>query len=593
VKTLVLTPEKDYINDANDLLLISKWCKWKNVFQKDIAYETCEFHWNDREKFDQDYNYLKNIHDNLVSILASALNQIHEVNYSNRAWQVILDPWLLSYISVLWDRWEQARLIYEKQAGNIHLYIDKYITPAKPPFDYNEYIKNALSDEWNRELYWDIIKYRYNQLTVFSYLENHREAKKISKISASISFKKTLNNLLIYLWGPRKKIFADISFDLLNRLYLSLRFKRLLVAFPAGGIDSDDFCYDADMRSKLSRLINSNQSGDANFETYLNSRLAHALPTVALEAFAKIRGNNKRFLRNTDLFISSGSAWINPSLKGCMAEAVNASIPIFQVEHGGSFPAKHELFDFEEDISDVRGTWYIPYHLKHKKILHPKIARVLNRYFFVYWLYGSLRLRNFCLVVAAESPPYVYRAHYYPMAEQSLSNLEMNTNFIDNLQDNIRSNVRVKPYFDSGWNTAQEYLERYGDEMVIKDLTLQQSFRRAKVIVCTYPETTFSEAMASGIPTILLFDPIYYERNPICEELLNEMINVNIIFYNHHDAAEHLNKYWHDIESWWFSPETVLIRNKFLAIALCKKNDWLNHWLSIMSTIKHTPTFSK
>ena len=317
------------------------------------------------------------------------------------------------------------------------------------------------------------------------------------------------------------------------------------------------------------------------------------MPTVALEAFAKIRGNNKRFLRNTDLFISSGSAWINPSLKGCMAEAVNASIPIFQVEHGGSFPAKHELFDFEEDISDVRGTWYIPYHLKHKKILHPKIARVLNRYFFVYWLYGSLRLRNFCLVVAAESPPYVYRAHYYPMAEQSLSNLEMNTNFIDNLQDNIRSNVRVKPYFDSGWNTAQEYLERYGDEMVIKDLTLQQSFRRAKVIVCTYPETTFSEAMASGIPTILLFDPIYYERNPICEELLNEMINVNIIFYNHHDAAEHLNKYWHDIESWWFSPETVLIRNKFLAIALCKKNDWLNHWLSIMSTIKHTPTFSK
>ena len=113
----------------------------------------------------------------------------------------------------------------------------------------------------------------------------------------------------------------------------------------------------------------------------------------------------------------------------------------------------------------------------------------------------------------------------------------------------------------------------------------------AKIIVCTYPASTFSEAMASGIPTILLFNPSYYERNPVCDELLSEMINVNIIFYNHNDAARHLNKYWHDLGSWWFSPETVLVRKKFLAVAFGKENDWLDRWASIVSTIKHVPTF--
>ena len=152
MKTLVLTPEKKYFNDANDLLLISKWCKWKNKIWEDAAYEICEFHWNDRGKFDQDYNYLKKTHDELLRVLANTLNHIHEVNYSDRAWQVILDPWLLTYVSTLWDRWEQTRSAYANTPEKLHLYIDSYISPITPPFDYNEYIKHVLSDGWHRKL---------------------------------------------------------------------------------------------------------------------------------------------------------------------------------------------------------------------------------------------------------------------------------------------------------------------------------------------------------------------------------------------------------------------------------------------------------
>ena len=54
--------------------------------------------------------------------MAQQLNEIHRVSYNTKFWQIIIGPWLLTFISAAWDRFESLR-----KAMEIYK-IDKVIT---------------------------------------------------------------------------------------------------------------------------------------------------------------------------------------------------------------------------------------------------------------------------------------------------------------------------------------------------------------------------------------------------------------------------------------------------------------------------------
>ena len=74
--------------------------------QNEIKHNIIPFHWDNRIKLKKDYDYLEKLHAELLSSLKNSLNSIHELNHDLRYWQIILDPWLMDYISILFDRWE-------------------------------------------------------------------------------------------------------------------------------------------------------------------------------------------------------------------------------------------------------------------------------------------------------------------------------------------------------------------------------------------------------------------------------------------------------------------------------------------------------
>ena len=61
--------------------------------------------WNNKEKLLSDHTYLEIVHKNLLNDLSSYLNKINKVNKSKRYWQTLLDPWLISYIAIIYERW--------------------------------------------------------------------------------------------------------------------------------------------------------------------------------------------------------------------------------------------------------------------------------------------------------------------------------------------------------------------------------------------------------------------------------------------------------------------------------------------------------
>ena len=108
----------------------------------------------------------------------------------------------------------------------------------------------------------------------------------------------------------------------------------------------------------------------------------------------------------------------------------------------------------------------------------------------------------------------------------------------------IKKYVKFRPHHQNIWNLRQRYIDDFGPKKVSFSKTLLDDFSRSKVIVCTYPETSFFEAMYSGIPTILLYKKEYWEIHSEFDELIEKLIESKILFDNPLFASNHINKIW-------------------------------------------------
>src|SRR6187549_1235821 len=92
-------------------LFLGEWCRRhsrREAWSK-LDHEVLPYHWDDREKLLADYRYLAALHERLLAALASALNDIHGVNHSQRYWRIVAGPWLGTFVHILFDRWTMIR----------------------------------------------------------------------------------------------------------------------------------------------------------------------------------------------------------------------------------------------------------------------------------------------------------------------------------------------------------------------------------------------------------------------------------------------------------------------------------------------------
>jgi putative transferase (TIGR04331 family) len=171
------------------------------------------------------------------------------------------------------------------------------------------------------------------------------------------------------------------------------------------------------------------------------------------------------------------------------------------------------------------------------------------------------------------------------MASQCLVSLELVLGLYSGLNEEVRRHVRIKPQADQGWNTAARYEAAVGAGRMLRVSSIQHAFRMSRLVVCTYPETTFAEAMVSGRPTIMLYPDALYERNPVAFPLLERLRTAKIVFHDSARAAAHINAIWGDPDRWWNSPAIVTVRDEFRRQAARLDGDWVDRWTSFVHAV--------
>ena len=578
--------EKDIVTSSNPIYL-GDWVSSSssNTNNQKKPFIEINNHWNDKEKLFRDHEYLEEIHAKTLLELSKVLNNIHYCSYSTRFWQTIMDPWLLSYIAIIFDRWETINKTYELDYKlKVYAPFEKYKHEISR--DCIDYIDIYNSDYWNHNLFIDIINNQSNQkLFKIKYLNNFPKMNPIHFKNNSFqieNFKNKLKNILdkLTLFSEKflkpPKVYLDLS-------YVGKSFRRdLNLGLNQNPFYKLYFLLDQEINSKqyileknISRIPDI-KLGDSNFEKFLTKRISIDIPVFLVEEFSKNLKLANNFYQ-PQLIISDNNHINNLIFKFWLAICQENKTCIILSNHGGSInQSSLDYMGFEESISDTFITWTKPILNKHFQL--PPLK------YYKYKRNKKVNSKKILSIVGVDKWRYTLRCQVGPKSGQVWLHHNQIIKLYNFLEIRYKKITRIRPYIEYGRGLSKIYEKKMGKKNVSKKGSFNDYIDQSSLVICTYPETTFSDCIARNIPAILMYPESLWQIHPKIKSLYEILFDANLIFHDPIKLANHINSIFSDLESWWNS-ETVrnAIKN-YENEALNIKGDYLQDWISFIRT---------
>ncbi len=554
--------ERTWPSSDKPVLFLGEWCRLydrKKIWQKYDA-QIVPYHWDDRNKLFRDYGCLMQLYEKLLNALAGRLNEIHQVDHSLRYWRILVGPWLGQFIPMVFDRWEMVQSAAEQYeiAGTCLIENDLERLVPNNMVDFSDLYG---SDRWNQAIYgylldhWtDIprewINERSSDTLGGSAPVPRKDAKRCFKRFVAGMVSKVLATCV----NPNEAFFiADYlplrqSFALQQQLGQIPRLWRTIK--PVSAVVNN--------RCRSWRL---DQNVHSDFEQALRDLIPLQIPTLYLEGYEDLKKQMSalpwprcpRFIFTSVLY-NTGDVF-----KAWTAQKVEEGSPLIIGQHGGSFGTT--LWDFTEDhqlaISDAWISWGWE-NEENKKIRPVGNLKMVGRK--IKW-----DPKGCALMVEMAMPRYSQRMYSVPVSSQWLDYFEDQSSFVAALPPNIRKQLLVRLYIHDGqWCQKQRWRDRY-PELSLDDgiRPIRPLIEKSRIYICTYNATTFLESLAMNIPTLMFWNPKYWEMRESAWPYFDRLETAGIYHKTPESAAAKMAQIWDDVPGWWSRSDIQQERNLF------------------------------
>ena len=554
------------------------------------TYSTIELPTNDNIECVKAYEYLNIFHNKILNELHSKLNSHHGVNYTLRYWRIVLDPWLTTYINNTYEKFYRINRI-DFENINLNFIFFNNLEDYPTCYDYEEFEHQMRGFLYSQYLYQKILASEYKeniQIKFQDYFKDDNFKDELNYINKIKQFNTTqfadgssikknllkpiiiiLDRLLSIFFFKFKAVFICIKMPYLAYIALQLRllqvprffFREFTFKGKKGKLDKN-------LRSSLKIELKASNK----FEHFIYDNILDRLPICVVEDFNEIQKSIKKINIVPQNIVFDNVLYGNFYIKFWLAFcSLNKNITLISHQHGGSIPQRSKDYDFEEKISDFHATWHIPIHKKDKQLPPLKLSAIPR--------INNKKGKSCLLVPFATQWTYKKCWDATPQGIDSLDHIYQYDVFFQNLTTDIQKEFIIKPDVNLGMNEEKKMKELFPNSNFITDRDLIKSFQLAKIIICTYPETTFLEALASGRPTILIFPKKHWHFNSQFQELVNSLEKGNIIFYDPIKVAKHINKIWEDPLLWWNSREIKYLKElAFKTLGNPHNKNWIEIW---------------
>ena len=569
-RLLVTTGLETTWGSSQDIIFVGEWCKSYDKYSdlNNRTHHTIPFHWSDRNKVAKDYEYIKTLNERVLVALVKKLNKFHNLNKSERYWRIIIGPWLFFFVPILWDRWENIRIAIEDYSID-ETNVFKHNKWENIPDDYDDLTYLSNDHYWNHSIFSYILKNFYkNKIKIIKIPSSNQADVYNRKKRTKTPFKSKLLLFLdfsVSIFHKKQIIaFIDSYFSLKNLLKMQIslkQFPRLNSIFKKKVIYTRKF---SKVRDEKFHINATNE-----FEFFLEEFLFTMIPLAHLEGYNLLKNEIESSRQNAQIIFTAISHYNNEFFKVWASEQVEKNSKLFIIEHGEGLSYRMSLMEGHEvKIADKKIVWNKEYSLKDIQLSPTKLI--------------SLNIKrqsyNNILLVGYESPIYSYFIQSGALSSSVLDVFDFTTIFINNLSSLAFNDLKIRSAPNQGWNTRLRYRDLYGSDRIDQHKTLIKSFGNAKLIICTYPSTTFSEAMNSNIPTVMIYCKEFWELRPEYDDLLLDLKKNNIVFYDPFLAAKHINTISSAPHLWWNSSEVIKARKSFAETCSSVSKDWLKEW---------------
>ena len=582
-RLLVMTALESSWGDNEEIVFLGEWCKKysrKHIWQERNS-NTLDYHWRDRTKLEKDHIYLENLYEATLLSLSSYLNKFHGKDYGIDYWRVIVGPWLLTYIPVLWDRWAVLSSVRQYE-GELTTKIINQGVPRKIVNDYSNAIDLFDSDLWNHQVFASMLDHRTDLDIKIETIEADvtENVKTITPLRSKLRLvlKRIFNTSyqLIECLQPKNNniVFFNSYFPRKSLLQLYFRlglvprnYNRLeqAVTYPSGS-DRKNF-------GKMNIFFSSETSKNS-FESFASENILHDIPICHLEGYNALL-KHQAGLYQADNIFTANAHFGNELFKVWAAEQKENGAKLVISSHGGALYPLHSVFDHQEKIADFRIVWGREW--MKGQIRLP--ANKLNIRMRSYRRQGNVSLIDY------DSQNYSYRCGSIPMGPLSIEAYNQNKRLINLLSPQIRSKLRVRPQNSGKWQKKLRYIDDFGSEIISSEASLKATILNSRLLICTYPQTTFAEAMFSGVPTMIVFLEEFWEVQPIYKTLISILKDAGIMHTTEISAASHIAQIYDDPMEWWNAKNTQLARSQFNDLCLTIDDDPIKSWVNFFKQL--------
>ncbi len=533
------------------------------------------------------YAEICRIAEDLIRLLAGRLNIIHNTSHSERYWRTHIGFWALQFVSMVYER--HARLLKAKSEIDNLVVIGSNDANLVIPSDTLDFYLEASDDLLNQQICTFLCK-KLDITIVESRLVSGECKPKYSQGRKGSFIRNCIKEVMHLVYAALTSIFAQRADVLMASSYLPRTFEVALLLMTRGKIFSLRFHpnkiymgtpstspINEAARSQLSSIPHSS----CGIESLIIEMIHRCMPKIFVEDYDKLCLRSDGVYKNyrPKAIYSANVWWYDEDFKHWAAKCQEQGTKLVNGTHGGgAFFHKYKIFEMLEiAISDYYLTWgWInpedPRILETPANILVNVSKRTNRV-------SSDRI----LYVGTTAPRYNVGSlenfsHYIKWQER----------FFKSIHRRLVKNLLVRMhYLDNNWKMKHR-LVKFLPSLQFDNLAVgfQQKLRGARVCVFDYLSTTFAEALASNVPTVLFFDEAKY---PIFENMapcFRALKDAHILHETPEDAADWIAHVYDDTDSWWLSEPCQKAVKDFCYLYARTSKKPLRDWINTLNTIK-------
>ena len=567
---LVTTSLEQTWQTADEIIFLGKWCnKYDNIAKLgEKKYKMLDYHWDDRQKLLNDYKYLNNLNKRLIKKLTIELNRYHKTNFTERYWKIIIGPWLITFIQIIFERYENLNNLFKKEKVN-----ETIIAEINPnimiPKNYEQFSRLTLTQTWNHFIYSSILNFdnfkfkidkKYHEFKNEERYENYLKPKSLLRINK-------IYELFVRIFRKMNKneeiLISESYLGLVDEIKLCLKLKTIPRFDTAYHLPNSNI-------SKNRDKISLNYDCENIFEEFICELIPKQIPKSFIEDFNDIKIKSEEMCWPKKPKIVFTSHFLQKTLQSrYVAENVEKfGTKLIHGQHGGVYGQYlfTSMQDYELDVCDkyLSWGWTLP---DKEKIISFGILKNINK------IKYNKKSENLLMVLRSQTL-YTHKLNSYSGTNQIAKYFEDNVNLCKELDKNIiENNLILRLHARKfGWNEDMLFKSQIPKIKIDSGyLAIPKLLNESKLALHTYIGTGYLETLTSNFPTIIFANLKECLVNSETKEYLKILEKVNIFHDNYSSAAKFINNNWNNIDEWWNKEETQNARNIF-----CEKFAKLN-----------------